>query len=82
MNSSAIKIARDEHATSANIRGDMLHIVLADGRELSVPIAWFPKLLEATEAQRANLRLIGPGTGIHWPELDEDISIRGLLYAS
>jgi hypothetical protein len=81
MNSSAIKIARDEHAVSAEIRGEMLHIVLADGRELSVPIAWSPKLVEATEAQRANLRLIGPGIGIHWPELDEDISVHGLLHA-
>lgn len=49
------------------------------GRSLSVPIEWFPRLRDATPEQRNHCRLIGPGTGIHWPDLDEDISIAGLL---
>ena len=58
---------------------DMLHIQLTDGREISVPLEWFPTLRDATEAQRENWRLIGQGVGIHWEELDEDISVAGLL---
>jgi hypothetical protein len=50
-----------------------------DGRELSVPVDWFPALAGATEAQRAHWRLIGQGTGIHWPDVDEDISVPHLL---
>ena len=52
---------------------------LKDGRTLGVPITWFPKLLDATPAQRAAWQLIGQGSGIHWPELDEDLSVAGLL---
>ena len=52
---------------------------LVDGREISVPIAWFPRLLAATSEQRAQWSLIGNGEGIHWEELDEDISIASLL---
>jgi len=80
--SSSVKIVPDDHAVAAEVRGEMLHVKLADGRELLVPLAWFPRLLEATEAQRRNCRLIGPGLGIHWPDLDEDISVRGLLQVS
>lgn len=58
---------------------DMLHIQLTDGREISVPLEWFPALRDATEAQRDNWRLIGQGIGIHWEDLDEDISVAGLL---
>jgi len=57
----------------------MLRIELADGREISVPLEWFPSLRDATEAQRSNWRLIGRGVGIHWEDLDEDISVAGLL---
>lgn len=53
---------------------------LADGRVISVPLAWSWRLSEATPAQRANFRLIGTGQGIHWPEIDEDISIEGMLH--
>ena len=56
-----------------------LRVVLEDGREISVPLAWFPRLRDATPAQRSNWRLIGRGEGIHWPEIDEDISTLGLL---
>ena len=56
-----------------------LRVSLDDGRELAVPLAWFPRLRDASDADRANWRLIGRGEGIRWPALDEDISVRGLL---
>ena len=56
-----------------------LHMVLADGRELSVPLEWLPRLRDASPEQRAHWRLIGRGEGIHWPDVDEDVSVRGLL---
>jgi hypothetical protein len=52
---------------------------LDDGRSLSVPLAWYPRLLHGTSPQRQNYELIGDGEGIHWPDLDEDISVEGLL---
>jgi len=52
---------------------------LDDGRALSVPLAWYPRLLDGTQTERENYELIGDGEGIHWPELDEDISVEGLL---
>ena len=58
---------------------DAFRVTLDDGRELSVPLAWFPRLLHGTAEQRAHWELIGLGQGIHWPELDEDISIEGIL---
>ncbi len=58
---------------------DMMHIRLLDGRELSVPLEWFPRLRDATEEQKWNWRFIGRGIGIHWEELDEDISVAALL---
>ncbi len=56
-----------------------MSVRLDDGRVLSVPLAWFPRLLHGTEAERKNYELLGEGEGIHWPELDEDISVEGLL---
>lgn len=70
MNPTAIDVSVSESA---------LHVVLADGRELSVPLAWFPRLHDATPEQRAHWRLIGCGEGIHWPDVDEDISVASLL---
>ena len=58
---------------------DMMHVLLVDGREISAPLEWFPLLREATKVQRDNWRLIGNGVGIHWEDLDEDLSIVGLL---
>ena len=58
---------------------DELIVTLADGRQISAPLVWFPRLLKANLAQRANWRLIGQGVGIHWEEIDEDISVRSLL---
>ena len=59
-----------------------LIVHLSDGRTVSAPLAWFPRLLHGTAEQRNNWRLIGKGVGIHWPDLDEDISVRSLLATS
>jgi hypothetical protein len=58
---------------------DHLTVALADGRRVTVPLAWFPRLLDATPEQRRNWQWIGDGQGIHWPDVDEDISVAGLL---
>ena len=58
---------------------DELIVTLVDGRRVSAPLAWFPRLLAATRDQRSNWRLIGRGVGIHWDDVDEDISVRSLL---
>ncbi|MEA2626074.1 MAG: hypothetical protein QOD06_2119 [Candidatus Binatota bacterium] len=58
---------------------DKFAVRLVDGRELFVPLSWFPRLAQATSKERANWRLIGGGVGIHWPELDEDVSVARLL---
>jgi hypothetical protein len=69
----------DPLATDVIFGAAAFRVVLEDGRELSVPIDWFPRLRRATGEQRANWRLIGRGEGIHWPDIDEDISVLGLL---
>ena len=66
-------------ATDVRIVDDKLAVTLADGRTLTVPLGWFPRLVKATREQRARWQLIGAGEGIHWPEIDEDISVAGLL---
>src|SRR5450759_2625348 len=58
---------------------DKLCVDLSDGRSISVPLTWYPRLLRATPAERKRWRLIGRGSGIHWDDLDEDISVEGLL---
>ena len=58
---------------------DELVVTLADGRRVSAPLGWFPRLLRATPAQRERWSLIGRGVGIHWEDVDEDISVRSLL---
>jgi hypothetical protein len=59
---------------------DALRVQLSDGREISVPLEWFPRLRDATAEQRSHWRLIGWGVGIHWEDLDEDLSVAGLLH--
>lgn len=61
------------------VSDDTLTVELADGRTLSVPIAWYPRLLHGSQAERNHWEWIGDGEGIHWPDLDEDISIEGLI---
>lgn len=78
MNTLAIEIAAPT-AESATLTNDTLTVELSDGRSLSVPLDWFPRLVHATQAERKRWRLIGRGRGIHWDLLDEDISVDGLL---
>jgi hypothetical protein len=78
MSTSGIDL-RDAAAQSVAISEDALTVRLADGRTIAVPLAWFPRLLHGTLPERANFRLIGNGSGIHWPDLDEDISVESLL---
>jgi hypothetical protein len=66
-------------AQAVRITQDSLHVDLVDGRTISVPLAWYPRLLHATIDERKNWRLIGKGRGIHWEAIDEDIGVDGLL---
>lgn len=77
MSSSAIRL--EPRAVEVTITDDTLRVRLADGRELAVPVAWFPRLQGASLEERRKYRLIGGGIGISWPELDEDLSVEGLL---
>jgi hypothetical protein len=69
----------DASAVDVRVSNDALYATLADGREISAPLAWFPRLRDATDAQRRHWRLIGGGVGIHWPDIDEDVSVSGLI---
>jgi hypothetical protein len=66
-------------ATSVRVTDDRLVVELRDGRSVSVPLAWFPRLADGRPAERRRWEIIGPGVGIHWPDLDEDISVEDLL---
>lgn len=66
-------------ATEVTFGSDDMTVILADGRKLSIPLAWFPRLAKASSAALSNYQLLGDGEGIHWPDLDEDISVDGLL---
>jgi hypothetical protein len=66
-------------AISVNITDDTLSVDLEDGRTISVPIGWYPRLAYGTPEERAKFELSGAGRGIHWPDLDEDIGVEGLL---
>jgi len=74
-------VAKPAAILATNVRSDAekLYVLLVDGREVSVPLEWFPKLRDATKKQRQNWRLIGGGVGIQWKDVDEDISVAGLL---
>ncbi len=65
--------------TAVSVTEDAVTVDLADGRTIAVPLAWFPRLLHGSPAERSNWRLIGSGHGIHWEDLDEDVSVEGLL---
>ena len=79
MSSSAARVRIEPLAVEVFCTDDALHVRLADGREISAPLEWFPRLRDATAEQRQHWRLIGGGVGIHWPDLDEDVSAAGLL---
>ena len=72
--------SRDPRIQEVRVTEDEIIAHLVDGRVISVPLAWSWRLSEATPAQRANFRLIGTGQGIHWPDVDEDISVEGMLH--
>ena len=69
----------DPRAQDVQFTDDEFTVVLSDGRKIVVPLIWFPRLLNGTPEQRRNWRLLGDGAGIHWPDVDEDISVEGLL---
>ena len=71
--------AASPQAQSVRVDDDTLVVGLVDGRSVSVPIAWYPRLANGSPAERADWRLVGRGTGIHWPQLDEDIAVDDLL---
>ena len=78
MNISALEIEVPK-AENVKVTKDTLSVDLSDGRTISVPLEWFPRLVSATREERKNWRLIGKGHGIHWEDIDEDLSVEGLL---
>jgi hypothetical protein len=77
--SSSAQATETATANDVKVSSDALIVTLQDGRTVSVPLKWYPRLAEGRPGERRNWEFIGPGTGIHWPDLDEDISIEGLL---
>lgn len=76
---SSLMVIKSTVGTALSFTAHQMHISLEDGREVSIPLEWFPSLLKATPIQRETWRWIGDGEGIHWPLLDEDILIENLL---
>ena len=74
--------SNDARIQGVRVTEDEIIAQLVDGRVISVPLAWSWRLSEATPKQRANFRLIGTGQGVHWPDVDEDISVEGMLYGT
>jgi hypothetical protein len=73
-----LALAADVRVVGVKVTEDSLSVALMDGRTISVPLAWYPRLLGATPAQRQNWQIAGGGYGIHWPDIDEDLSSEGL----
>lgn len=78
MNTLTVNI-QNPYAKNVKVTSDSLNVDLSDGRSITIPLAWYPRLLHATKEERNHWRLIGGGYGIHWEEIDEDISVEGLL---
>lgn len=76
---STLAVELDTDVVDVETSEHLLRMILADGRELAAPLEWFPRLRDATGAQRGNWRLIGGGQGVHWPDIDEDIAVATLL---
>jgi hypothetical protein len=74
-----LALRADERVKGVRFTEDTLVVDLMDGRTISVPLAWYPRLLNSTGVQRANWKISAAGYGIHWPEIDEDLSTEGLL---
>ena len=77
---STSEVKPGERVKDVRLTDDSLIVDLFDGRTISVPLVWYPRLLAATPEQRANWRVAGGGFGIHWPDVDEDLSTEGLLH--
>jgi len=73
-------VSTEARIRDVEVTADTITAYLVDGRVISVPLAWSWRLSEATPAQRANFEIIGDGEGVHWPEVDEDISAQGMLH--
>lgn len=76
----SIVMTSDPRIVDIHVTDDSIHAELADGRTVSVPLAWSWRLANATPAQRKRFTIIGSGQGVHWPDVDEDISIQGMLH--
>lgn len=76
---SILALAADERVARVSFTDHSMSVALKDGRTITVPLAWYPRLLHASKAARKNWKLSGGGYGIHWPDLDEDLSTEGLL---
>ena len=75
----SMSLGADERVVDVKFTKDTLSVALRDGRTITVPLAWYPRLFDATAAKRKNWRVAGGGYGIHWPDIDEDLSTEGLL---
>ena len=74
-----LAVKTDERVAGVSFDAERLIVDLMDGRTIAVPLAWYPRLLDATPEQRADWEVAGAGYGIHWPQIDEDLSVEGLL---
>jgi Protein of unknown function (DUF2442) len=79
---STSELRAGEAVRDVHFSDDTLSVDLVDGRTITVPLVWYPRLLQATPAQRENWEIVGAGYGIHWPDVDEDLSAEGLLRGS
>ena len=76
---SSLAFQSNARARDVQVTEDELIVALTDGRTIKVPLVWYPRLLHATNEQRNKWKLLSDGEGIHWPEIDEDLSVEGLL---
>ncbi|MCU0913293.1 MAG: DUF2442 domain-containing protein [Planctomycetes bacterium] len=76
----SIAVSTDSRVKQVSVTEELITFHLADGRIVSVPLAWSWRLSDATSAQRANFEIIGDGHGVHWPDVDEDLSVEGMLH--
>ncbi len=74
-----LALAADERVAGVEVTEDVLSVNLMDGRTITVPLVWYPRLLHASESERKNWQVCGGGYGIHWPDIDEDLSTEGML---
>ena len=76
----SIAVRTDSRVKEVSVTQDLIAFSLVDGRVVSVPLAWSWRLSEATPAQRSSFEIIGDGYGVHWPDIDEDLSVEGMLH--